>query len=440
MTKDVVTQYLSRYATEEARWDAWRGVAGTWEHFLAVPLCRERATIAELCAALDQASPGRRVLAMFLVNARKNAAADLLADNEATLAFLKERYGMTPLTEDGLIHGGESGSLTVLLIDRTTQAAWRFHEKEGIGLARKILSDLAVRFHVDGKLVFPWVHHTDGDARPSPDHFDIADTLRAPGVSALSHGFIHLPNPAHPETFSALAAYEIWLRHYALGLAWAGSPYGFPTIGSLISCRLDAYAQARGFPQRMAGEDFYLLNKLAKLGSVRTLMHPTVALLDRPSDRVPFGTGAGVAKLLEKAARGEQPTLYDPRVFARLREFFTRLFQHFQNFSAARWQDAWPHALPVTGDELDKAVREAWQRGRSQGRAWREFHHWFDAFRTLKYVHALRDTEFPNLPLAEALVRSPFLTWQTTPAIHEALVRLRAEPFPSDNWESLTFS
>ena len=38
----------------------------------------------------------------------------------------------------------------------------------------------------------------------------------------------------------------------------------------------------------------------------------------------------------------------------------------------------------------------------------RRFHTWFDAFRTLKLVHALRDEGLPSLAWREALAEAPF--------------------------------
>ena len=48
-------------------------------------------------------------------------------------------------------------------------------------------------------------------------------------------------------------------------MKYARSPYAFHTIGSTMAVSANHYAKVRGFPKREAGEDFYLLNKLAKV-------------------------------------------------------------------------------------------------------------------------------------------------------------------------------
>ena len=49
-------------------------------------------------------------------------------------------------------------------------------------------------------------------------------------------------------------------------------------------------ALSHGFPRRNATEDFYILNKLAKVGSIARLAGTPVILEGRLSDRVPIGT------------------------------------------------------------------------------------------------------------------------------------------------------
>ncbi len=71
--------------------------------------------------------------------------------------------------------------------------------------------------------------------------------------------------------FLATQLYELSLRYYVAGMKFARSPYAFHTIGSSMAVSPVHYARVRGFPKREAGEDFYLLNKLAKLGSVLEL-------------------------------------------------------------------------------------------------------------------------------------------------------------------------
>ena len=56
-----------------------------------------------------------------------------------------------------------------------------------------------------------------------------------------------------------------------------------------------------------------------------------------------------------------------------------------------------------------EAMREAIARsGATRATMRRHFHTWFDAFRTLKLVHALRDAGLPSMPWRQALAEAPF--------------------------------
>jgi len=63
-------------------------------------------------------------------------------------------------------------------------------------------------------------------------------------------------------------------------------------------CTVDSYIAVRGMNRREAGEDFYFLNKLAKLGDIGQIHATTVYPSARPSRRVPSvrvngSTGSG---------------------------------------------------------------------------------------------------------------------------------------------------
>lgn len=90
---------------------------------------------------------------------------------------------------------------------------------------------------------------------------------------------------------AAIYCYEIFLRYWILGLKYARSPYAFHSIGSTMVCTADAYLAVRGMNRRRAGEDFYFLNKLAKIGGINYIKETRVFPSARPSFRVPFGDG-----------------------------------------------------------------------------------------------------------------------------------------------------
>lgn len=92
----------------------------------------------------------------------------------------------------------------------------------------------------------------------------------------------------------AILRYEIYMRTYLISLLQIESPYAFTALGSALSFSLGSYLAVGGFPARAAGEDFYMAQKLRKLGNLCIWGAGPVYPSSRPSSRVPFGTGPSV--------------------------------------------------------------------------------------------------------------------------------------------------
>jgi hypothetical protein len=310
--------------------------------------------------------------------------------NRRLLAAL--RHGAEPLSPGAWWRAGRSTDW--LVVDRAS-AGRRLPRRQGVGLARKIGCDLALALHRAGKLDSRWIHMTDADARLPRGYFEVA----APDDSAaLAYPFTHGASGVH-ELDEAHALYEIHLRYYVIGLRWAGSPYAHHTIGSTLALDADRYAAVRGVPRRQAGEDFYLVNKLRKLGPIAVPDIAPIVLRARHSARVPFGTGHAVGRLV----RGGEQRLYHPQAFALLRRWLALL--EALDFDAVRDEPRLAAALETLAprEPLDRIVATA-----PPARRRARLHEWFDGFRTLKLLHALRDAGLASLPWQEALARAPF--------------------------------
>ena len=184
--------------------------------------------------------------------------------------------------------------------------------------------------------------------------------------------------------------------------------------------RPDAYARVRGFPRKNAAEDFYVLNKLAKVGSIVRLAGAPLTLEGRLSDRVPFGTGSALSRLVSLRGALAGFTLYHPAVFAHLAAWLKTLASTARSGGRVELAlEALPKDNPffradVLIGSLERmgafpAIRDAIARSSGAPAMLRAFHTWFDAFRTLKLIHALRAGGLPSpsyrVALAEALSR-----------------------------------
>jgi hypothetical protein len=286
-----------------------------------------------------------------------------------------------------------------------------FGAREGVGRARKMGFDLALGLYARGQLLQPWVGSGDGDGVWTAEQWQTL-TEEDQRSSAWLYPYRHRPTSLS-SLDEAMTEVELGYRFYVLGLAYARSPYAYHALGSAMAVRLDAYAQVRGVPNLQAGEDFYLLNKLAKLRPLKRRIGSPIELTTRVSHRVPFGTGQALASLLQaKETRKTFSSLtFDPRVFEGLRLFLL----HLTGQSPLESGSTAPPLTKVRLEPLvEKAVRDsaaellASMQGElatapSNAHRLRRIHERWDALRTLQFVHSMTQEHFPKLPARAAL-------------------------------------
>lgn len=407
-----IEQYLERYAEPEAR--VGGALDRSFRRVLAVPVCNEAAGLLGGLEAALGAEPGT-ALCIVVVNAPLDAKEEVHRQNAALFGDLQARLrAPRRMSLEPPIWFGEMGSYSLLLVDRQS-AEHRLPLKQGVGLARRIASDIALAMVRAGHLTGRFIATTDADVELPADYFSVIEAVPEAQVAAV-YPFEHIPS-GNQAVDRATALYEIWLRYYVLGLRSAGSPYAMHTIGSTLAVRADAYASVRGFPKRNAAEDFYLLNKLAKVGPVAQLRGTPLRIRSRLSERVPFGTGQAVTAIRARLGAANELALYHPATFEALRAILTCL-QHFalhRDWNRALLAfDPVPAARPsllrlLETMEIRQAALAAAEQAKTPPQLARRLHVWFDAFKTLKAMHLLRDEAFAMLPWQTALREAPFV-------------------------------
>ncbi|PCJ47554.1 MAG: hypothetical protein COA99_00660 [Moraxellaceae bacterium] len=295
--------------------------------------------------------------------------------------------------------------------------------KHGVGYARKLGMDCALQLFHHQQITNPFFLTTDADAHLPNDYF-LQPNLPYldDDVAGYIFPFRHQAsdkheNPAKQTTNPAASLpgqlYEISLRYYVLGLRWANSPWGFHSVGSTLAIHGAHYAANRGFPKREAGEDFYLLNKIAKTGAIVSLKAPTIYLSDRPSHRVPFGTGPAIQRIQSLESIADHFTLYHPEIFQWLKHWQSVIPKLYDQPLETALNNVILHA--INGDErsenihtnildilrrlrIENAISHSRKQSKSINEFCRHMFTWFDAFKTLKFIHYARDHYLPSLP------------------------------------------
>lgn len=391
----------------------------TYDRVVVVPARRESESFKHLLSSLEAASRGQSVLCILVVNASEDSG-DLVHQDNAFMLDDLRRGPITALSEQNACFLVKRATLDVFVINRA-EAPHFFPKREGVGLARKIGCDLAAYLIAKECVRNDFIYTTDADAKVPEKYFHlIPNPSRA---VAYVFPFSHDADSIHESYKLPLRIYELYLNYYKSGLRFAGSPYAFHTIGSTMALRASSYIEARGFPTKEAGEDFYLLNKLRKLGPVKELDTGTIQLSGRLSDRVPFGTGASVKKFAVELQSGNDVLFYDPEVFWALKTLIHSFDELPKHRSIEMWRSSllkddrrgpwimqWADEAKVDGVLEDLINRSSDPSSISHG-----ILVWFDAFKTLKFIHRLRDSFVPSIPWFEALQRSPYETSGRSP-------------------------
>lgn len=181
----------------------------------------------------------------------------------------------------------------IVIIDRSSRGKGWDDKHRGVGYARKVLFDKILQTAPDNDIIVS----LDGDTDLGEDYFAsiVEQFAQNRDLSAIAVPYYH-PLSGNETTDRSLLRYEIYMRHYLINMLQIGCPYAFTALGSAMAFTVKDYRRCGGITPLQGGEDFYLLQKLCKTGSVSVFNKETVFPQGRESKRVPFGTGPAVAK------------------------------------------------------------------------------------------------------------------------------------------------
>ncbi len=394
-------KYLSDHAEPETAllrdWPAY----GPYEHVLVIPAYLESPSF--LHRQFDKPIAEKRYL-VILVSNHPSGLDDSQRVHALTSHQALSDFCGPAVWQNSSLSLHRLNNADVLLVDRTDMHA--IPAKQGVGLARKIGADLATALISEGIVLSRWIMNSDADTELPKDYFNI-ESEAGNSVAAI-YPFRH--RFSDDSVGWATRVYEIRMRHYVDGLQRAGSAYAFHSLGSCFAFDFQAYARARGFPKRAGGEDFYLLNKLAKQGRVQVLKERLIRIETRHSNRVPFGTGPSVERMLEHPDLSSAPLFYFPGIFVHLRNLLSEIRTREPALVADL--NINPGSLAIIRElGIDRAFAHAHKQDLHGIQYQSHMNGWLDGLKTLRYVHTLRDRHYPNISLRE-LVAAGWLEYK----------------------------
>ncbi|HOI29388.1 MAG TPA: glycosyltransferase [Melioribacteraceae bacterium] len=386
-----VVKYLRKYSG--TKWKVKLPSVKKFLNIIVVPAISEYQNIKSFPGSLLQSDDKHfeSTLVLFVINAKDDSPEDVKSDNSKSIDFLN--------------NFNTGNNLSIGFIDASSNGLSMPVKEGGVGLARKIGMDLALTLFDYSSLRKKLMICLDADCRVEANYLsEIVDYFNNEKISAAVVEYRH-QLPENENDRRGIIAYEIFLRYYVAGLFYAGSPFAYHSVGSTMVCDYESYIKVGGMNKRKAAEDFYFLEKLAKITEIKKIKSTTVHPSSRESWRVPFGTGQRMNRF--NAGTHNEYLLFDPRLFDLLKTWL-EIYYGSDFMPAAEYLQKADSIHPEIAAFLKQNLFESqWDaiisNSRNPDQIKKQKMIWFDGFRTMKLVHHLRDNVYPLINMFDAL-------------------------------------
>ena len=406
--KEDLPQFVKKYLTKFGipGWELIKSESKNYKLVIVIPAVQEFVNIKKLLHSLSENDNTffKKTLIVFAINSIENSSNEIVEENQQTIVYLKSIINKSETGNSELIKIANSG-INIGIVDINSPGKQMPVKDGGVGRARKIGMDLSLE-HFDyknsGKNILVCL---DADCVVATNYItEIYNYFNNEKCSAAYVQFEHLLN-GDEENKLAIICYEIFLRYYVLGLQIANSPYAFHTVGSTMACDAETYIKIQGMNKKKAAEDFYFMEKLSKSVKIHKIVSTKVYPSSRGSWRVPFGTGRSVTRFLSKTQN--EYLLYSPQSFMVLKNWLN-VFHQKNILSADDYlQKAKSFHTELYNFLVKNNFEVSWNKILQNTKTNEQINiqksYWFDGFRTLKFIHHLRDTAFPQVNMFDAL-------------------------------------
>ncbi len=383
------SSYFSRYNTQPALFDT---LPCEQVGMIVVIPCYDDEFIFNTLQSLEKTKQAESSFEVIvIVNAGINAPASVIEKNRKIYDELQEKSENTFYQKFRLFPA---------IIENIPK------KKAGVGYARKAGMDEAVRRFAVIDKPQGIIISLDADTLVCEDYFVAIENnfKQNTKIGAFTFQFQHDFNPElySKEEIEACKQYEMYLRYFSLALKFSGFPYSFHTIGSCFAVTASAYTKVGGMPCRQGGEDFYFLHKLVPMTTVGEIKEVLVYPSPRLSDRVPFGTGPSVKRIIENGAY----RVYNVDLFLALKRFFDCFdyFSESENIDI----DIVPNEIKefIEKEKLLEMINECKQNAKPGKNLQKRLFSKFDAFFIIKFLNSFTDTDnYPPMEVAKAAKR-----------------------------------
>lgn len=402
-----IDKYLTKF--DLPKWKVvQRNENEKFSNIIVIPAISEFENIIKLTDSilLNNLDKINKTLALFVINNKKNDSNEIKTNNFHSIQYLNKLINKS------------NENLKFGFIDCSTEGNEPPEKDAGAGLARKIGMDSALTLFDYQIKTQKIIISLDADCLITQNY--IEEIQKSFINEKINTAVINFEHQLSENTIQNLGIinYEIFLRHYILGLKYANSAFAFHTIGSAFAVDPEIYVKVGGMNKRKGGEDFYFLQKAGKISDVKKIENAKVFPSSRISWRVPFGTGPRIKRFLENQVN--EYFVYSTRSFFILKKW-NEILNESKNICKNVGKDK-KLIEEITFDMLLKSKsihhelynflisqnfinnwQNILQNSSSEKQLSQNIKNWMDGFRTLKLIHHLRDSAYPNEKMFESV-------------------------------------
>tara|TARA_B100002051_G_scaffold155800_1_gene147367 strand:+ start:2279 stop:3403 length:1125 start_codon:yes stop_codon:yes gene_type:complete len=178
-------------------------------------------------------------------------------------------------------------NINLLLIDAFSDGFAIPDKNAGVGFARKIGLDHSLKYYKDNSSILCLL---DADTIVNENYLEVINNFYKPDINAAVINFKHQKSK-NKIIEEGIRKYENTIKNIANKISKTGSPYGYVSMGSTITCNIRTYISVGGMNTKKATEDFYFLQAIAKYTKVHKIKDCLVHPSSRNENRVYLGTG-----------------------------------------------------------------------------------------------------------------------------------------------------
>tara|TARA_Y100001970_G_scaffold291554_1_gene429123 strand:- start:1624 stop:2784 length:1161 start_codon:yes stop_codon:yes gene_type:complete len=270
-----------------------------------------------------------------------------------------------------------------LIIDAFSKNNSIDEKDAGVGMARKISIDMTLQYSKSDSIIC----FIDADTKLSKKYLNtIYSSYIENQWEAATVDFKHLRD--EPETVDYINNYEKFLKSTSINLKNSGSPYSYVPLGSTMICTKNAYIAVGGMNKRKAAEDFYFLQELQKTMGIfyidDILVHPSSRYLNR--------SYLGTSTRLKQSLKGElniDTLYYSKQSFNILSKWIASALNSNKTSYANILERCNKIDSKLSKVLISLNLEKAWDgitNAPTKEHFEKQFHRWFDAFKTLKLL------------------------------------------------------